>query len=167
MQLIKNDVHIPTVSVLSRALIVYLLYTETMYYLDSQLVFKFIPDVDMDTKLKIHIDVTVATSCSSKFAHQSTLAWIHFCATFFMQSLYSHSPIDIGADILDSTNQNVFSFGILEEQDTWWELCPNQRAYFEYMQHLNAYLREEYHSLSVNNVSKRCNSTHFTHNVCG
>lgn len=26
---------------------------------------------------------------------------------------------DIGADILDSTNQNVFSFGILEEQDTW------------------------------------------------
>lgn len=56
---------------------------------------------------------------------------------------------DIGADILDSTNQNVFSFGILEEQDTWWELCPNQRAYFEYMQHSNGYLREEYHSLSV------------------
>lgn len=57
----------------------------------------------------------------------------------------------IGADILDSTNQNVFSFGILEEQDTWWELCPEQRAYFEYTQHLNAYLREEYHSLTVRN----------------
>lgn len=59
--------------------------------------------------------------------------------------------LDIGADILDSTNQNVFSFGVLEEQDTWWELCPNQRTYFEYMQHLNHYLREEYHSLSVSN----------------
>lgn len=56
---------------------------------------------------------------------------------------------DIGADILDSTNQNVFSFGILEEQDTWFELCPEQRNYFEYTQHLNAYLREEYHSLNV------------------
>lgn len=62
---------------------------------------------------------------------------------------------DIGADILDSTNQNVFSFGILEEQDTWWELCPNQRAYFEYMQHLNGYLREEYHSLSVFEAFRR------------
>jgi len=41
-----------------------------------------------------------------------------------------------------------FSFGILEEDDTWWELCPEQKAYFEYMQHLNDYLREEYHSLA-------------------
>lgn len=56
---------------------------------------------------------------------------------------------DIGADILDSTNQNVFSFGVLAEQDTWWELCPEQRTYFEYIQHLNGYLREEYHSLNV------------------
>lgn len=56
----------------------------------------------------------------------------------------------MNADILDSTNQNVFSFGILEEQDTWWELCPDQSDYFEYMKHLNGYLREEYHSLAVN-----------------
>lgn len=62
---------------------------------------------------------------------------------------FNGSISDIGADILDSTNQNVFSFGILEEQDTWWELCPEQRAYFEYTQHLNGYLREEYHSLTV------------------
>lgn len=109
-----------SVSVLSRLLIIVLIYRETMYYLDSKLVFKFRPDVDMDTKLKIHIDVTVATPCRG-----------------------------VGADILDSTNQNVFSFGVLEEQDTWWELCPNQRTYFEYMQQMNAYLREEYHSLSV------------------
>lgn len=30
-----------------------------------------------------------------------------------------------------------------------WELCPEQRTYFEYTQHLNGYLREEYHSLNV------------------
>jgi hypothetical protein len=49
---------------------------------------------------------------------------------------------------LDSTNQNVFSFGVLEEEDTWWEMCPQQKQHFEYMQHLNRYLTEEYHSLS-------------------
>lgn len=55
-----------TVSVLSRALIIYLIYTETVYYLDSKLLFKFKPDTDMDTKLKIHIDLTVKTPCASK-----------------------------------------------------------------------------------------------------
>lgn len=88
--------------------------------MDSKLIFTFKPDVDMDTKIKIHIDVTLATPCKS-----------------------------IGADILDSTNQNVFSFGVLEEDDTWFELCPEQRRHFEYIQNLNAYLREEYHSLAV------------------
>lgn len=57
--------------------------------------------------------------------------------------------IDIGADILDSTNQNVFAFGTLEEEDTWFELAPEQRSYFDYLQHYNSYLREEFHALSV------------------
>lgn len=56
-----------TVSIISRVLIFYVIYIETMYYLDSKLIFKFKPDTDMDTKLKIHIDVTVATPCSSNF----------------------------------------------------------------------------------------------------
>jgi endoplasmic reticulum-Golgi intermediate compartment protein 2 len=73
----------------------------------------------MNTKLKVHIDLTVATPCRS-----------------------------IGADILDSTNQNVFSFGILNEEDTWWELSSNQKVYFDYVQHLNNYLREEYHAVA-------------------
>lgn len=98
----------------------YLIYTEVSYYLDTRLVFKFKPDTDMDHKLKINLDLTVAMPCRA-----------------------------IGADILDSTNQNVFSFGILEEEDTWWELCPNQRMQFEYIQHLNTYLRAEYHSVAV------------------
>lgn len=55
-----------TVSVISRAIIIYLIYIETSYYLDSRLIFKFKPDTDMDTKLKIHVDITVATPCSSK-----------------------------------------------------------------------------------------------------
>lgn len=57
-----------SVSVISRVLIIFLIYKETMFYLDSKLLFKFKPDTDMDTKLKIHIDITVATPCSSNFS---------------------------------------------------------------------------------------------------
>ncbi|KAL7018189.1 hypothetical protein ACKWTF_010662 [Chironomus riparius] len=55
---------------------------------------------------------------------------------------------NIGADILDSTNQNTFSFGVIEEEDTWWNLCPEQKTHFDYMSHLNRYLTEEYHSIA-------------------
>lgn len=55
----------------------------------------------------------------------------------------------LGADILDSTNQNAYKFGILEEQDTWFDLSPNQRKYFDSMRHINSYLREEFHAIQV------------------
>uniref|UniRef100_A0A1L8DVG1 Putative copii vesicle protein n=1 Tax=Nyssomyia neivai TaxID=330878 RepID=A0A1L8DVG1_9DIPT len=108
-----------TLSIISRTVILYLIWKEINYYLESKLIFKFTPDADLDAKLQINIDLTVATPCSR-----------------------------IGADILDSTHQNVFSFGSLEEEDTWWELDGNQLAHFQYMKHLNSYLREEYHSLA-------------------
>lgn len=107
-------------SILSRLLIVLLVYKEIEWYQDSELTFKFRPDTTMDAKLKIHIDMTVATPCRS-----------------------------IGADILDSTNQNVFSFGVLQEDDTWWDLCPVQQAHFDHIHAMNGYLREEWHSLTV------------------
>uniref|UniRef100_A0A182IWX0 Endoplasmic reticulum vesicle transporter C-terminal domain-containing protein n=1 Tax=Anopheles atroparvus TaxID=41427 RepID=A0A182IWX0_ANOAO len=106
-----------TLSLISRLVIICLVYHEVSYYLDSRLVFKFIPDTDLQSKLKVHIDLTVAMP-------------------------------SIGADILDSTSQNVFSFGILQEEDTWFELCPSQRIHFDYMQHHNSYLRNEYHSIA-------------------
>lgn len=59
--------HLISVSILSRAFIIYLIYTEVMYFMESKLVFKFQPDTDMDTKLKINIDLTVAMPCRSEF----------------------------------------------------------------------------------------------------
>ena len=53
----------------------------------------------------------------------------------------------IGADILDKTNQNAFSFGRLKEENTWFELDSVQRLHFDEIQRLNQYLREEYHQL--------------------
>ena len=37
----------------------------------------------------------------------------------------------IGADILDKTNQNAFTFGRLREEPTWWELDTAQRIHFD------------------------------------
>ena len=53
----------------------------------------------------------------------------------------------IGADILDSTNQNTFSFGRLKEDPTWFELDHLQRKHFDAIQMFNGYLREEYHAV--------------------
>lgn len=55
--------------------------------------------------------------------------------------------VGVGADILDSTNQNVFTFGTLEEEDTWFELSQEQRVYFDNMRYINSYLREEFHAI--------------------
>ncbi|XP_076244528.1 endoplasmic reticulum-Golgi intermediate compartment protein 2 isoform X2 [Calliopsis andreniformis] len=92
--------------------------SETNYYLDSRLQFKFEPDTDVDAKLKINIDITVAMPCGR-----------------------------IGADVLDSTNQNMIGHQSLEEEDTWWELTQEQRSHFEALKHMNSYLREEYHAI--------------------
>jgi hypothetical protein len=55
----------------------------------------------------------------------------------------------IGADILDKTSTNAFTFGRLREEPTWWELEEAQRIHFDEVQRLNQYLREEYHQLQV------------------
>ncbi|KAK2583835.1 hypothetical protein KPH14_009729 [Odynerus spinipes] len=107
-----------TFSIFTFCIIAYLIIAETNYFLDSRLQFKFEPDTDYDAKLKINIDITVAMPC-----------------------------VRIGADILDSTNQNLVGYDNLEEEDTWWELSPEQRSHFEALKHMNSYLREEYHAI--------------------
>lgn len=107
-----------TFSIFTFCIIVYLIIAETNYYLDSRLQFKFEPDTDTDAKLKINVDITVAMPCGR-----------------------------IGADVLDSTNQNMVGQETLEYEDTWWELTHEQRSHFEALKHMNSYLREEYHAI--------------------
>lgn len=107
-----------SVSIFTILIIAYLIIAETSYFLDSRLQFKFEPDTEIDAKLQINIDITVAMPCGR-----------------------------IGADVLDSTNQNMISYDSLEEDDTWWELTSEQRAHFEALKHMNSYLREEYHAI--------------------
>ncbi|XP_014296729.1 endoplasmic reticulum-Golgi intermediate compartment protein 2 [Microplitis demolitor] len=107
-----------TFSFITFVIISWLVISETRYFLNARLHFKFEPDTDVDDKLKINIDMTVAMPCSL-----------------------------IGADILDSTNQNLLGFEPLTEEETWWELSPNQRSHFDALKHMNSYLREEYHAI--------------------
>lgn len=107
-----------TFSIFTICTITYLIIAETSYYLDSRLQFKFETDTDIDAKLKINIDITVAMPCGR-----------------------------IGADVLDSTNQNMVGHESLEQEDTWWELTQEQRSHFEALKHTNSYLREEYHAI--------------------
>jgi len=106
------------VAVFTFFLVVLLLYSELNYYLWPSLKFRFAPDSDMHAKLKLNVDLTVAMPCDL-----------------------------IGADILDKTNTNAYTFGRLREEPTWWELEEAQRIHFGEIQRLNQYLREEYHQL--------------------
>jgi len=106
------------VAIITFFLVVLMLYSEMNYYFWPALKFRFAPDSDMNAKLKFNVDMTVAMPCDL-----------------------------IGADILDKTNQNAFTFGRLREEPTWWELDSAQRIHFDEVQRLNQYLREEYHQL--------------------
>ncbi|XP_022170355.1 endoplasmic reticulum-Golgi intermediate compartment protein 2 [Myzus persicae] len=96
----------------------WLLISEVQYVLQEHYIYRFVPDTDYESKLPINIDITVASTCDS-----------------------------IGADIVDTTGQNMMLFGELKTDDTWWEMTKEQKQHFEKMREFNAYLREEYHSM--------------------
>lgn len=71
------------------------------------------------SKLNLNVDITVAMPCGA-----------------------------IGADIIDSTNQNnAYTYGKLEEEPTYFELTPNQREHWNTIREVNSYLREGHHEI--------------------
>lgn len=55
--------------------------------------------------------------------------------------------VDIGADIVDVTNQESLKFGKFRLENTWFELDSSQQRYFDQVARLNTHLREKYHAL--------------------
>ncbi|CAG2210884.1 ERGIC2 [Mytilus edulis] len=100
--------------------IIILVLSEVIYYARTELKFDYEVDTQMDGKLKINIDITVAMRCNA-----------------------------LGADVVDSTGQNFGhqNFGSLEMDDTYFELSTEQRRYLDIIQDVNKYLREEYHAI--------------------
>ncbi|XP_017095039.2 endoplasmic reticulum-Golgi intermediate compartment protein 2 [Drosophila bipectinata] len=110
-----------TLSLLSRLLIVYLVYTELHYYWhETDIVYQFEPDMSLDDQVQMHVDITVAMPCASLS----------------------------GVDLMDETQQDVFAYGTLQREGVWWEMNDHDRLQFQAIQIQNQYLREEFHSLA-------------------
>lgn len=110
-----------TLSLLSRLLIVYLVYTELHYYWhETDIVYQFQPDMSLDDQVQMHVDITVAMPCASLS----------------------------GVDLMDETQQDVFAYGTLQREGVWWEMNDHDRLQFQAIQIQNQYLREEFHSLA-------------------
>lgn len=99
-----------------------MLYSELNYFLFPGHKFRFAPDADFMAKLKLNVDMTVAMPCDCKCRHWHTVGHV---------MTICQSVAVIGADILDKTGQNAFSFGRLREEPTWWQLDTNQRIHFD------------------------------------
>ncbi|XP_070074396.1 endoplasmic reticulum-Golgi intermediate compartment protein 2 [Drosophila takahashii] len=110
-----------TLSLLSRLLIVYLVYTELHYYWhETDIVYQFQPDIALDEQIQMHVDITVAMPCASLS----------------------------GVDLMDETQQDVFAYGTLQREGVWWEMSEQERLQFEAIQIQNHYLREQFHSVA-------------------
>jgi len=115
----KNINGILLVSLISRLLIIFLIYKEVTYYQEAKVKYQFIVDTELDTQVPMHVDITVAMPCKSLS----------------------------GLDLMDETRQDVFAYGTLQREDVFWELTPAERRHFQRFQHMNSFLREEYHSV--------------------
>ncbi|XP_025421917.1 endoplasmic reticulum-Golgi intermediate compartment protein 2 isoform X2 [Sipha flava] len=121
---VQEEIYEPSTysNVISTALVsifgLWIIISEIRYVLQDHSIYRFVPDTEYESKLPINIDITVASTCDS-----------------------------IGADIVDTTGQNMMLFGELKTDDTWWEMTKEQQLHFDQMRDINEYLREEYHSM--------------------
>jgi len=107
-----------TLTVLVSIFGLWLIISEVRFFLQERYVYKFVPDIEYESKLPLNIDITVASPCDS-----------------------------IGADIVDTTGQNMMLFGEMITDDTWWDMTEEQKVHFDQMRVINEYLREDYHSM--------------------
>lgn len=114
-----------TISLLTFAVMIVLLYNEYRYYIAS-IRFRFEPDTDMDALLPLHVDVVVATPCHT-----------------------------LSSDVSDSTHAIISGVESMEQINTWWELSEEQEEIFRRAQLSNAYLRENYHGLKEQMLQSR------------
>jgi hypothetical protein len=55
-----------TASVVALVIICWLVILEVSYFFDTGFKFYFSPDTDLDEKVRINVDITIAMPCSSK-----------------------------------------------------------------------------------------------------
>ncbi|XP_052797939.1 endoplasmic reticulum-Golgi intermediate compartment protein 2-like isoform X1 [Mya arenaria] len=95
-----------------------LIFSEILYYTNTSLKFDYQVDTEVEGKIKINIDMTIAMKCQN-----------------------------IGADVLDQTGQDTHSFGSLNMDPTHYALSPKQQSYRDLTRRVNEYLKDEYHAI--------------------
>ncbi|CAH1257382.1 ERGIC2 [Branchiostoma lanceolatum] len=89
-----------TVSILSFVLIGILVLSELIYYSETNMKYEYNVDTELESKLKINIDVTVAMKCES-----------------------------LGADVLDLTGNSISTQGSIKEDSVLFDMTPQQRRW--------------------------------------
>ncbi|XP_066276684.1 endoplasmic reticulum-Golgi intermediate compartment protein 2-like isoform X2 [Branchiostoma lanceolatum] len=89
-----------TVSILSFVLIGILVLSELIYYSETNMKYEYNVDTELESKLKINIDVTVAMKCES-----------------------------LGADVLDLTGNSISTQGSIKEDSVFFDMTPQQRRW--------------------------------------
>ncbi len=56
-------------------------------------------------------------------------------------------PKAVGADVLDSTSRDMLTDQKLNEEETWFELSPQQQIAHNNLQLVNSIVRQDYHSI--------------------
>lgn len=108
-----------TYSVLALTLIFILTTHEIYYYSSSKIIFGYTVDKDIDAKLDLNIDITIASPCET-----------------------------IGADIIDPTNQNNgYAYGELKEEPVSFQLSSTDQEAWNNFGALNGLKRSEHHVL--------------------
>lgn len=108
-----------TYSILVFAIIIVLIVLEVRDFNEKRLDYTYEVDFDYVSKLKLNVDMTVATTCDN-----------------------------IGADFLDTTSVTIqASRQALSMTNTWFELSPKQQVHFTKHHALNGLIRNEYHAI--------------------
>ncbi|UJR27161.1 hypothetical protein I4U23_008459 [Adineta vaga] len=120
---VENDFKQPTntggtISIITIIVVICLSIIHIATFQTNTLRYDYDVDWDHDSKLKINVDMTIAMGCSV-----------------------------IGSDVLDITNTNPMESGKLNEEDTWFELSPQQKLAFNRLQLGYQMLREQYHAI--------------------
>ncbi|CAF0745660.1 unnamed protein product [Didymodactylos carnosus] len=120
---VENDLKEPTttggtIAVLTATVVLCLIFIHIVSFRNTLLKYDYSVDWDHESKLKINIDLTVATQCAL-----------------------------IGSDVLDVTNRNPLEAGKLDEEDTWFQLSAKQAKVFKKLQLGNEILRKQYHAI--------------------
>lgn len=106
-----------TYSILIFVFISVLVIAEVRTFYEKHLEYNYEVDFDFMSKLKLNIDMTVASRCEF-----------------------------IGGDVLDSTSV-LLAQRALNMTDTWFDMSPDQLKYFKLVSELNNRIRQNYHAL--------------------